>query len=233
MAGRRLRAQGHRGQGRDREIVPRRGRPPQSGLPLRRRRQIVEAAYAVFSARGYEASTVSAIAAQAGIAQGTVYRYFHSKREILDHVLDFGVDKLMEAWQPQTFIGVAGSAVDLIDGVRAGADRLHDLVEREPELLRLLLVEASAVDPELARRLLGLEAMVAAWVAGELQRGMDGGWLRPDIDADVLSHTIVMLILPDVVRELLGTGTPRVRKQSTDMVLIMVEKALRVRAVDG
>lgn len=160
-----------------------------------------------------------------------MYRYFDSKREILDHVIDFGVEKLIEAARPDTFLGVAGSVTELMDRVRAAADRMHELVEREPELLRLLLVEASAIDAELAQRLLGLEAMVAAWVASELQRGVDGGWLYAGLDVDVLSHTVLMTIMPGVVKELRGVGNPRERKHSTDMVLIMLEKALRVRAV--
>ncbi|MGW4244934.1 TetR/AcrR family transcriptional regulator, partial [Nocardia sp. NPDC004722] len=70
------------------------GRPPQSELPSRRRQQIIEAAFEVFTAQGYEATAISQVAARAGIGQGTVYRYFGSKREILDHVIDLGVGKV-------------------------------------------------------------------------------------------------------------------------------------------
>lgn len=47
------------------------------------RRLIVEKAGAVFSSRGYHAATVSAIAARAGVAVGTVYTYFPSKLHLL------------------------------------------------------------------------------------------------------------------------------------------------------
>ncbi len=133
--------------------------------------------------------------------------------------------------KPQALLGTSSTAPELVAAVRAAADRMYDLVDREPELLRLLLVEASAIDAELAQRLLGLEAMVAVWVAGELRRGVDGGWVRADIDPDVLAHTVLMLIMPGVVKEIRGVGNPRLRAHSTDMMQVMLEKALRVRTV--
>jgi AcrR family transcriptional regulator len=52
-------------------------------LTQRRRRQILEAAVAVFSEAGYEGATVRAIAERAGLAEGTLYLYFPSKRPLL------------------------------------------------------------------------------------------------------------------------------------------------------
>jgi AcrR family transcriptional regulator len=44
---------------------------------------IMDAALAVFRERGYEGTTIPAIAARAGIAQGTLYNYFPSKEKLL------------------------------------------------------------------------------------------------------------------------------------------------------
>ena len=44
--------------------------------------EILEAARKVFAKRGFDQTTVDGIAAAAGIAKGTLYLYFHSKREI-------------------------------------------------------------------------------------------------------------------------------------------------------
>ena len=43
---------------------------------------ILDAARAVFSRDGYAASSVEEVAAEAGIAKGTVYLYFSSKEEL-------------------------------------------------------------------------------------------------------------------------------------------------------
>ena len=52
-------------------------------LRAERRQAILEAAMKVFAQRGYAAATIRAIAREANIAQGTIYLYFPSKRDIL------------------------------------------------------------------------------------------------------------------------------------------------------
>ena len=52
--------------------------------PDQRRREILEAATELFAQRGYDVTTVQAIATRAGAATGTVYLYFPSKEAILD-----------------------------------------------------------------------------------------------------------------------------------------------------
>ena len=52
-------------------------------LRIERRQAILDAAMKVFAQRGYAAATIREIAREASIAQGTIYLYFPSKREIL------------------------------------------------------------------------------------------------------------------------------------------------------
>ncbi|MEC3957863.1 TetR/AcrR family transcriptional regulator [Nocardia sp. CDC153] len=205
------------------------GRPPQRELPARRRRQIIEAAFEVFTAQGYEATAISEVAARAGIGQGTVYRYFGSKREILDHVIDLGVEKVTEAMELHLVFGAAGDVGELVAVVRAAVERLYELLEREPAMLRLLVVEAGAIDAELAQRLLGVEAITAALITGELTRGMEEGWIRPDVDPEVLGHTILTMVGPWIMRELLGAGNPAIRERSMTVVFDLIDKTLRPR----
>ena len=48
---------------------------------------IVESARKVFCSSGFEKGSIDMIARDAGIAEGTIYRYFDSKRDLLDEVL--------------------------------------------------------------------------------------------------------------------------------------------------
>jgi AcrR family transcriptional regulator len=54
----------------------------------RTREQIVEAAFALFRERGYQATTVAEIAAAADIAPRTFFAYFPSKEEVVFHDFD-------------------------------------------------------------------------------------------------------------------------------------------------
>ncbi len=58
-------------------------RASRKALRLERRQAILQAAVKVFARQGYAAATIRTIAQEAGIAQGTIYLYFPSKRDIL------------------------------------------------------------------------------------------------------------------------------------------------------
>ncbi|MEN6415222.1 MAG: TetR/AcrR family transcriptional regulator [Armatimonadota bacterium] len=48
-----------------------------------RRKQILEAAMRIFAQKGFERATTKAIAAEAGVAEGTIFIYFPTKRDLL------------------------------------------------------------------------------------------------------------------------------------------------------
>lgn len=53
-------------------------------LAKKRKTQITKAAIKLFSQKGFTASTTKEIAEQAGISEGTIFRYFKTKKDILD-----------------------------------------------------------------------------------------------------------------------------------------------------
>jgi AcrR family transcriptional regulator len=53
----------------------------------RRREQILDAAMEVFSRKGFAMATTAEIAREAGVAEGTIYNYFPSKRELFIAVI--------------------------------------------------------------------------------------------------------------------------------------------------
>src|SRR4051812_33762903 len=59
-----------------------------------RRSTILEAACCAFARSGYESTTVDSIAAEAGIAKGTVYLYYKSKSEIYHAALSHNLQQL-------------------------------------------------------------------------------------------------------------------------------------------
>jgi TetR/AcrR family transcriptional regulator, repressor of fatR-cypB operon len=61
---------------------PRRGRP----LVDDKRRRILDAALRVFSAHGYDGTSVPEVADRAGVATGTLYHYFEDKAALVNEV---------------------------------------------------------------------------------------------------------------------------------------------------
>ena len=72
----------------------RRGRPRLD--PEVRRREILENAIGLFARNGYTGTDVQAVARSLGIAKGTVYIYFSSKRELFLAAVEYAIKRLAE-----------------------------------------------------------------------------------------------------------------------------------------
>ncbi|HLY61776.1 MAG TPA: TetR/AcrR family transcriptional regulator [Terriglobia bacterium] len=72
------------------------GKTKQEVLTEFRTAEILEAARRVFAERGFHEATVDDIAEAAGVAKGTVYLYYHSKRDIYWAALKHGIAALLE-----------------------------------------------------------------------------------------------------------------------------------------
>ncbi|GAA0726999.1 TetR/AcrR family transcriptional regulator [Clostridium malenominatum] len=56
------------------------------------KRSIFESAIKVFSIYGYDGATMDEVAAQAGVAKGTLYYHFKSKEEIFKYIIEEGMN---------------------------------------------------------------------------------------------------------------------------------------------
>ncbi len=99
------------------------------------RQRLLRAALDLYTTVGFRATTTPAIAARAGVAEGTIYRHFSGKEHLLNEVYRnaqrWGVALVKE---PET------SGTDSVPERLAGiARRLLDAAARDPSLTRMLL----------------------------------------------------------------------------------------------
>jgi AcrR family transcriptional regulator len=129
-----------------------------------RRAAILDAASAVFSARGYHSASIDDIAGEAGVSKALIYEHFSSKQELHQ--------KLVEAHAAELYQRLA-SAVPSAEGsaarLAAGLDAFFGFVEERRDAWRMLFREAA--DPEtvalLDRMLAQVTAVVAELIAAE------------------------------------------------------------------
>lgn len=114
------------------------------------REKILEAALRLFSAHGYEATSVAAITREAGVSRATFYRHFRGKRDVLLALLRTWHD-LME-WIRRSGEPEGRSAWELIE---AGGLGVIDALLATPVLLRaeLLFLHLATHDPEAKKAL--------------------------------------------------------------------------------
>jgi AcrR family transcriptional regulator len=133
------------------------------------RERILDAALASFGTRGYEATSLDALATGIGVSKQTILHHFGSKERLLDTVIDRSAEELSEALE--SALAAAGRGFDRIDALVRAVFRL---AARRPELLGLLR-EVSRLGPPAATRLVEcLEPLVErakAFLAAEMAAG--------------------------------------------------------------
>jgi len=174
----------------------------------RRRAQILAAASRVFARRGFHRTTVREVAREAGIADGTIYLYFASKRELLLSLLAL-LGRVDE--RPADFAAMAG--VDARDFLDAYLHRRFADLREWRQLFTAVFPEVLA-DAELREAQAAQAAPAFEAAAGELARRMDAGELQPRdpaITARVAAATVIGLLVLDVM------GDPVVRARWDDL----------------
>jgi AcrR family transcriptional regulator len=147
-----------------------------------RRRQIVEAALAVFSEKGFNAANVSDVAARAGVSQGTIYWYFESKEELLTQALRSFFDEF-----GQGTIGAVAQCPTAADKLRALGRAMVDFAA-EAEGLFTLFLEYWASSPrraEASQLWTGVLVEYKDLMVGIIEEGVGNGEFQP-VDAESL-----------------------------------------------
>ncbi|HEY6760095.1 MAG TPA: TetR/AcrR family transcriptional regulator [Baekduia sp.] len=148
------------------------------------RAKLVDAARALFAARGYAAVGTEEIVRTAGVTRGALYHQFRDKEQLFEAVFE-----QVEAETTQRIAESAlAGATDPLAALRAGA-RAFLAVCAEPEVERIVLLDAPAVLGWARWREIGLRYGLGL-VTGTLQAGMDAGALAPQ-PVTPLAHVLL------------------------------------------
>jgi AcrR family transcriptional regulator len=146
--------------------------------------RILGSARNLVSEGGWREAQVANVAAAAGIATGTVYRYFPSKAELFAEVL---------ATVSQREVDVL---TEISQAHETALSRLHSSVTtfvrramRKPRLAYALIAEPC--DPEIDEARLTYRAAISEVIRSIIQDGQANGEMRSDVRPDVAATVIV------------------------------------------
>ena len=103
------------------------------------RERLIAAGRRLFGERGYEATSIEAILAAAGVARGALYHHFDTKEALFDAVLDRLVAEIAD-----TAAEAARGATDPVEGLRAGCSAWLRMA-LDPAVQRIALVDPPGV----------------------------------------------------------------------------------------
>lgn len=154
------------------------GRPSASRRPREERiAQIMAAAGAEFRRAGFERASMARIARQAGVVEGTIYRFFENKRDLLGRVIEaWYVDMLAD--YARELAGVSGTRARLRYMIWRHLRTLRD----EPAMCRMMF-ERIRADPDYrASAVFRQNHLYTVRTLDIVREGIARGEIRPDID---------------------------------------------------
>jgi AcrR family transcriptional regulator len=171
-----------------------------------RRKQLAQAAFELFTDRGYRNCSVADITAAAGLSHGSFYNYFTNKRNILDAAIDFGVQQLGPSLSPPTEL--ADTLDEFLDALTVPMRELHSLSVTNNKLISLLVFDAAAIDEAVTQRVVEIFKSFARSTQRQIDHGVEMGYLRPGIDTEVLGEMLVAVSLTVLLPAQGGTPLP-------------------------
>lgn len=141
------------------------------------RQELLDAAIDVFCDKGYHFSLISDIVTKAGVGQGTFYRHFKSKRDLIDSIMDeFG--RMMLGQFDFMTINLPANADEYREASKNAIQAMATLLEKNRKLALLLLREAPTVDRDFEQRVNELYNQFAGLAAFYLDYAVDRGFAR-------------------------------------------------------
>jgi AcrR family transcriptional regulator len=184
-------------------------RPPDAST----RDRLLHAAYELLVARGYQATTVQAVARQAGLTTGAIYANFGGKQELMAHaVLDEWyrteravLDELLTAYGGAQLDGEGGNLTEALTRLMAGhvAAPAQDGHRLLTEVTGAIIREDIDDSP-----LLVSVRFVEQLTRASVESGKAQGTISPELDSDALVTVIVNTYLGAITSKALGLPQP-------------------------
>ena len=162
---------------------------------------IEAAARVVFAHRGYAGASIAEIAAEAGVAEGTIYKFFDSKRHLVVRVIEVWYGQMMAEFDKN------------LQGIQGARNKIHFIVWRHlasltenPELARLCANEVRNAGDYYQSELHDLNRRYTHVFVEACREGVANGELRPDIQITLVRDLIFGGIEHHIAPMLYGKG---------------------------
>ncbi len=183
-----------------------------------KQKQILEASLSLFAEKGFANTTTADIAEKAGVAEGTVYKRYANKQELLVAIIEPFRDSIL----PRMATDFGKTRVNLpVNTLRefltnVVSDRMH-FVMGNLSVIKVMM-EAILYHPELRINLVGTGAKSIESIFGPAITQLKAKHLIADIPNDMVFQIIVSNFLGALYRVFLGLPARDVDEQVTYIV---------------
>lgn len=149
-----------------------------------RRRQVLDAAVKVMQRTGFHAMSMQALADEADVSVGLIYKYFGGKEDVLLATI---VD-ILEKFRDQLAPAMAQAADDPVEQVAAGFARYVRIIDENRDAVVLTYRESRTLDADGRERIKELEVETSTPLRTAVEAGIEAGvFTRHDPDLTVFN----------------------------------------------
>ncbi len=187
-----------------------------------RHAEILAAARGVFADKGFAGASVDEIAQAAGVAKGTIYLYYPSKRDIYFAALREGLSALGAETQKNVL-----GAKSLHDKIRAYVETKVRYCDRHRDFFKIYFAELGNMVTQHETRDSGFERVFLDQVAlleDAVREGEEGGETR-DLPARSVAFAIANLTRGAITQRLVGWTEGSIERE-VDLLVDLVWKGI-------
>jgi TetR/AcrR family transcriptional regulator, fatty acid metabolism regulator protein len=148
--------------------------------------RILEAAVKVFADQGFYQSTVSMIAREAGVADGTIYLYFKNKDDILVQIFDYKAKQVFEQFRKE--VEKADNAIDKLRNLV----RIHlKAFQRDRSMALVYQSETHQKSRSVEKQIIEMSKLYTDIVSEIVEQGQNEGSMRRDLYVSLVKRFIL------------------------------------------
>jgi len=153
-----------------------------------RKIQILDGAKKLIARNGYYQTRVEDILREVKLGKGTFYLYFKNKEDLFISILE----RFLDDWEEVVLKATADPGLnDLQSYFQALITRSLDFFKRNEELCNIYLRIGPGINDIFEPYIERFEQKMLNYVTDELQKGVQAGLFRKDMDIDVMANIIV------------------------------------------
>ena len=185
--------------------------------------EILDAGRKIFAKKGFADATMDEIAAASGLAKGTLYLYFKSKRDVYLRTLQDGTAELLERVTANMH-GVTGVRAKL----RANIATRLEYAEDNRDFIKIYLTEFINIThpASMTKDFRDVQLKLAQGIEQVLRDAVERGEIQ-QLDVETIAFTIQDMIRSLTIRRLLG-WSKKGREEDIDILCNFLWKGISI-----
>jgi len=190
----------------------------------RRIAEIMQSARILFRERGAEQFLTSELAERCGISEGTIYKYFVNRRDLLIKVAEEWFEEFLEDEHPHD------QDLPFRERLLQVIRKNLTIIRSEPSLTRFLLTDLRADPTYRSMRIYEQNRQVAKGITNIVNDGIASGTLRADVQVRTVRNMIQGCIEYQIWSYLRGDGDFSVEQSAQGITDIVVRGTAKATA---